>query len=117
MDVVFVSLLIQEVEHVLDSQGKRTATVSSAEDGLKEVIHKFLESALLREGRKEEHEVLSGKTMLNFSTPLRTEYVYGSGPESAIEKWEPSHICKILHELEISLLSRGGIPCPISGIQ
>lgn len=49
MDVVFVSLLIQEVEHVLDSQGKGTATVSSAEDGLKEVIYKFLESALLGE--------------------------------------------------------------------
>lgn len=52
MNVVLVSLLIQEVEHVFDGQGKRTATVSSAEDGLKEVVYKFLESALLGEGEE-----------------------------------------------------------------
>ena len=93
MDVVLVSLLIQEVKHVFNSQGKRTATVSSAEDGLKEVVYKFLEGALLGEGKKEEYEIPSGKRMLNFGTPLKTEYVCGSGPESVIEKWEPSNTC------------------------
>ena len=52
MDVVLVSLLIQEVKHIFDSQGKSTATMSCAEDGLKEVVYKFLESALLGEGEK-----------------------------------------------------------------
>lgn len=86
MDVVLVSLLIQEVEHIFDSQGKRTATVSSAEDGLKEVIYKFLEGPLLAEGRREECEIPSGKRILSFGTPLKTEYVCESGPERAIEK-------------------------------
>lgn len=53
--------------------------MSSAEDGLKEVVYKFLEGALLREGRKEECE-LPRKRTLNFGTLLRTEYVCGSGP-------------------------------------
>lgn len=52
MDVVLVSLFIQEVKHIFDSQGKCTATMSCAEDGLKEVIYKFLESSLLGEGEK-----------------------------------------------------------------
>jgi len=80
MDVVLVSLLIQEVKHIFDSQGKRTATVSSAEDGLKEVIYKFLEGSLLAEGKREKCEIPSGKMILNFATPLETEYVSGSGP-------------------------------------
>lgn len=85
MDVVLVSLLIQEVEHVFDSQGKRAATVSSAEDGLKEVVYKFLEGALLGDRRREECEIPSGKRILNFGTPLKTEYAFESGPESVIE--------------------------------
>lgn len=93
MDVVLVSLLIQEVKHVFDSQGKCAATVSSAEDGLKEVIYEFLEGALLGEGRREECEMPSGRKLLNFGTPLKTEYVSESGPESMSEKSEPSNIC------------------------
>lgn len=53
VDVVLVCLLIQEIKHVLDGQGEGTATVSSAEDGLKEVVHEFLEGALVGEGREE----------------------------------------------------------------
>lgn len=93
MDVVLVSLLIQEVKHVFDSQGERTATVSSAEDGLKEVVYKLLEGALLGKGREKECEMPSGKRMLNSGTPLKTEHVCGSGPESVIKKWELSNTC------------------------
>lgn len=53
VDVVLVCLLIQEIKHVLDGQGEGTATVGSAEDGLKEVIHEFLQGALVGEGRNE----------------------------------------------------------------
>lgn len=42
VDVVLVRLLVQEVEHVLDSQGQGTASVRRAEDGLKEVVDKLL---------------------------------------------------------------------------
>lgn len=93
MDVVLVSLLIQEVEHVFDGQGKRTATVSCAEDGLKEVVYKFLEGALLGEGRREECEIPNGKRILNLGTLPKTEYACESGPESVIEKWKPPNIC------------------------
>lgn len=53
VDVVLVRLLVQEIKHVLDGQGEGTATVGSAEDGLKEVIHEFLEGALVGGGRRE----------------------------------------------------------------
>lgn len=92
MDVVFVSLLVQEVEHVFDSQGKGTPTVSSAEDGLKEVIYKFLESALLGEWRREAYEMSTSKRILIFGTPQKTETVCESDPESVIEKREPTNI-------------------------
>lgn len=52
VDVVLVRLLIQEIKHVLDGQGEGTAAVSSAEDGLKQVIHKFLQGTLRRRKRK-----------------------------------------------------------------
>ena len=41
-DGVFVGLLVQEVEHVLDGQRQRAASVGRAEDSLKQVIHKLL---------------------------------------------------------------------------
>ena len=41
-DGVLVSLLVKEVEHVLDGQRQRAASVGRAEDGLKQVIHKLL---------------------------------------------------------------------------
>lgn len=48
VDAVPVSLLVQEVEHVLDGQGQGGAAVGRAEDGLEEVVHKLLQSALGR---------------------------------------------------------------------
>lgn len=48
MNAMFISLFIQEVEHVFDSQWQGRATVGCAEDGLKEVIHKLLQRALGR---------------------------------------------------------------------
>lgn len=41
-DGVLVGLLVQEVEHVFDSQRQCAASVGGAEDGFKQVIHKFL---------------------------------------------------------------------------
>lgn len=41
-DGVFVGLLVQKVEHVLDGQRQRASSVRRAEDGLKQVIHKLL---------------------------------------------------------------------------
>lgn len=46
VDVVFVSLLIQEVKHVFDGQWKGAASVRCAEDGLKEIVHKLLQRTL-----------------------------------------------------------------------
>lgn len=43
---VFVCLLVQEVKHVLDGERQSAASVRCAEDGLKQVIHKFLERTL-----------------------------------------------------------------------
>lgn len=40
--LVFVSLLIQEVKHVLDSERECAASVGRAEDGLKQVVYKLL---------------------------------------------------------------------------
>lgn len=45
-DGVFVGLLVQEVKHVLDGERQGAASVGRAEDGLKQVVHKFLERAL-----------------------------------------------------------------------
>lgn len=50
VDVVLVSLFIQEIKHVFDGQGQGAATVRSAENGLKEVIDKLLQCTLLRDG-------------------------------------------------------------------
>lgn len=52
VDAVSVRLLIQEVKHVLDGQGERTAPVHRAEQGLEQVIHELLQGAL-GEGRWE----------------------------------------------------------------
>lgn len=41
-DGVFVGLLVEEVEHVLDGQWQRASSVGRAEDGLKQVVHKLL---------------------------------------------------------------------------
>lgn len=49
-DAPFVSLLLQEVKKVLDSQGR--AVRRDAEDGLEKVIQELLESSLKRERRK-----------------------------------------------------------------
>lgn len=42
MDVVFVSLLVQEVKHVFDGQWQGATSMGCAKDGLKQVIHKLL---------------------------------------------------------------------------
>lgn len=42
MDVVFVGLLVQEVEHVFDGQRQGAASVGRAEDGFKQIVDKLL---------------------------------------------------------------------------
>lgn len=49
-DAPFVSLLLQKVEEVFDSQ--RRAVHGDAEDGLKEVIQELLKSSLRRTSKK-----------------------------------------------------------------
>lgn len=49
-DAPFVSLLLQEVKEVFDSQGR--AVERNAEDGLKEVIQELLKSSLSTKRRK-----------------------------------------------------------------
>lgn len=48
VNAMLISLLIQEVKHVLDGQGQGRAAVRGAEDGLKEVVHELLQRALGR---------------------------------------------------------------------
>lgn len=52
-DAPFVSLLLQEVKEVFDSQ--RGAVRRDAEDGLKEVIQELLKSSLWRKRKKAAH--------------------------------------------------------------
>lgn len=52
IDLMLISLFIQEIKHVFDGEGQCTPTVSCAKDGLKQVIHKFLQGALGRRKRK-----------------------------------------------------------------
>lgn len=49
-DLPFVSLLVQEVEHVFDSQWESRASVGGAKHRLKQVVHKLLQRPLV-EGR------------------------------------------------------------------
>lgn len=61
VDAVSVCLLIQEIKHVLDGQGKCAAPVHSAEQGLEQVIHELLQGALgWGWGRRREYEVKGG---------------------------------------------------------
>lgn len=53
MDAVSVGLLVQEVKHIFDCQRKGGAPTHSAEQGLKQVVHKLLQCAL----QKTEHRV------------------------------------------------------------
>lgn len=46
MDVVFVGLLVQEVEHVFDGQRQGAASVGRAEDGFKQIVDKLLQRSL-----------------------------------------------------------------------
>lgn len=52
MDAMSVGLLIQEVEHVFNCEGQGSAPAHSAEQSLKEVVHKLLQCAL-KNNRKE----------------------------------------------------------------
>lgn len=51
MDAVSVGLLVQEVKHIFDCQRQGGAPTHSAEQGLKQVVHKLLQCAL----QKTEH--------------------------------------------------------------
>jgi hypothetical protein len=46
MDAMLVSLLVQEVKHVLDGEWKSTAPAHSAEQRLEQIIHKLLQCTL-----------------------------------------------------------------------
>lgn len=48
MDAMPVCLLIEEVKHVFDGERQGGASAHSAEQGLKQVVHKLLQSALQR---------------------------------------------------------------------
>lgn len=52
IDLMLISLFIQEIKHVFDGEGQCTPTVSCAKDGLKQVIYKFLQGTLGRRERK-----------------------------------------------------------------
>lgn len=47
VDAVFIRLLIQEIEHVLDGERERAAAVHGAEQRLKQVVHEFLQRTLM----------------------------------------------------------------------
>lgn len=51
-DLSFVGLLVQEVEHVFDSQWESRASVGGAKHCLKQVIHKLLQCPLVAGGPK-----------------------------------------------------------------
>lgn len=53
MDAVLICLLIQEIEHVLDGERERAATVHGAEQRLEQVIHKLLQRTLTGAAREE----------------------------------------------------------------
>lgn len=54
-DLSFVSLFVQEVEHVFDSQWESRASVGGAKHCLKQVVHKLLQCPLVDGGPK--HDV------------------------------------------------------------
>lgn len=49
---MLISLFIQEIKHVFDGEGQCAPTMCCAEDGLEQVIHKFLQGALRRRKRE-----------------------------------------------------------------
>ena len=53
-DGMLVSLLVQEVKHVLDGERQSAAPVGRAEDGLEQVVHKLLQRALKPANRERE---------------------------------------------------------------
>lgn len=53
MDAMLICLLIQEVEHIFDSQWEGTASVHSAEQGFKQIIHKLLQRTLIEAETKD----------------------------------------------------------------
>lgn len=52
VDLMLISLFIQEIKHVFDGEGQRAPTMCCAEDGLKQVIHELLQGALRRRKRE-----------------------------------------------------------------
>lgn len=52
IDLMLIGLFVQEIKHVFDGEGQRTPTMCCTEDGLKQVIHEFLQGALKRRKRE-----------------------------------------------------------------
>lgn len=46
IDLVLISLFVQEIKHVLDGERQGTPSVGGAEYGLKEVVNKLLQGSL-----------------------------------------------------------------------
>lgn len=63
MDVVFVGLLVQEVEHVFDGQRQSAASMSRTEDGFKQIVNKLLQRSL---EQKDESKNLQSLAHLRF---------------------------------------------------
>lgn len=74
IDLMLISLLIQEVKHVFDGEGQGAPTMCCAEDGLKQVIHKFLQGALKRREKSRSATPGASKEM-NQVIPLPTSLI------------------------------------------
>ena len=79
VDGVFVGLLVQEVEHVLDGERQRAASVGRAEDGLEQVVHELLQRTLKTRTRERNLEMckkdFSFCVVTYFQEKLNFEYI------------------------------------------
>lgn len=74
IDLMLISLLIQEVKHVFDGEGQGAPTMCCAEDGLKQVVHEFLQGALKR--REKSRSATPGASEeMNQVIPLPTSLI------------------------------------------
>lgn len=85
IDLVLISLFIQEVKHVLDGQRQGTPSMGCAEDSLKQVINKLLQSPL---HTKQKEHFLSAYGQ-NCSSQSRQHL-----QESDIDLTEEAHLLK-----------------------
>lgn len=76
MDAVSVSLLIQEVKHVFNCERQSGAPTHSAEQGLKQVVHKLLQRALKTAAWRKKWKDLNAEPICEAHPPPHFIHIY-----------------------------------------